>query len=81
VSTFLRGWQPQFAVRFGLLHAFPKVMKSLAGKVTRSRVYYLMTTVTPINESRNARSDTCGAVVVLVLLLGGVYLVRYLLTA
>lgn len=56
-------------------------MKSLAGKVTRSRVYYLMTTVTPINESRNARSDTCGAVVVLVLLLGGVYLVRYLLTA
>lgn len=55
-------------------------MKTVASKVKRSGVYYLMTTITPVNETRNARSDTWGAVAVVVLLLGVVGLMRLVLS-
>ena len=56
-------------------------MKTMVGKVRRSGVYYLMATVGPVNENRNARSDIWGTVAVVVLLLGVVGLVRLFLTA
>ena len=56
-------------------------MKIVANKVKRSGVYYLMTTVASVNESRNARSDIWGAVAVVLLLLGAVGLMRLFLTA
>lgn len=55
-------------------------MKTVVNKVKRSGVYYLMTTVTSTDESRNAKSDTWGAIAVVVLLLGVVSLVRLFLT-
>ncbi len=55
-------------------------MKVVANKVKRSGVYYLMTTVVSANETRNARSDTWGAVAVVILLLGVVGLMRLVLT-
>ena len=55
-------------------------MKMVANKVKRSGVYYLMTTVASANETRHARSDTWGAVAVVVLLLGIVGLMRLFLT-
>ena len=55
-------------------------MKMIANKVNRSGVYYLMTTVASANEARNARSDTWGAVAVVVLMLGVVGLMRLVLT-
>ena len=45
-------------------------MKMVANKVNRSGVYYLMTTIASANETRSARSDTWGAVAVVILLLG-----------
>jgi hypothetical protein len=57
-----------------------KAMKTVVSKVKRSGVYYLMTTVASADETRNARSDTWGAVAVVVLLLGVVGLVRLFLT-
>ena len=60
---------------------FKKYMKTVAGKIRRSGVYYLMGPIASINEARNARSDIWGTVVVLVLLLGVVGLVRLFLTA
>jgi hypothetical protein len=54
-------------------------MKTVVNKVKRSGVYYLMTTVTSADESRHAKSDTWGAVAVVVLLLGAVSLVRLFL--
>jgi hypothetical protein len=56
-------------------------MKTTAGKIRRSNVYYLMTKASPINENHNARSDTWGIVVVVVLLLGLVGLMRLILSA
>ena len=56
-------------------------MKTTAGKIRRSNVYYLMTKSGPINEDRNARSDIFGIVVVVVLLLGVVGLMRLVLSA
>ena len=55
-------------------------MKTVVNKVKRSGVYYLMTTVASANETRSARSDTWGAVAVVVLLLAVVSLVRMFLT-
>jgi|HubBroStandDraft_2_1064218.scaffolds.fasta_scaffold276043_2 hypothetical protein len=55
-------------------------MKTVVNKVKRSRVYYLMTSVTSAHESRNARSDTWGVVAVVILLLGVVSLMRFFLT-
>jgi hypothetical protein len=55
-------------------------MKTVVNKVKRSGVYYLMTTVASADETRHARSDTWGAVTVVVLLLGAVSLVRLFLT-
>jgi hypothetical protein len=55
-------------------------MKIVANKVKRSGVYYLMTTVASVNETRNAKSDTWGAVAVVMLLLGVVGLMRLFLT-
>ena len=56
-------------------------MKTTAGKIRRSNVYYLMTKAGPINEDRNARSDILGIVVTVVLLLGLVGLMRLILSA
>ena len=39
-------------------------MKTTVGKIRRSGIYYLMTTIAPINEVRSARFDIWGAVVV-----------------
>lgn len=55
-------------------------MKTVVNKVKRSGVYYLMTTVASVDETRHARSDTWGAIAVVVLLLGVVGLVRLFLT-
>ena len=56
-------------------------MKTVVSKVKRSGVYYLMTTVAPINESRNARLDVWGTVAVIALLLAVVGVMRLVLTA
>jgi len=56
------------------------VMKTVVSKVNRSGVYYLITTVAPNNEGRNARFDIWGVVTVVVLLLGVVGLVRLVLS-
>jgi hypothetical protein len=55
-------------------------MKTVVSKVNRSGVYYLITTVAPNNEGRNARFDIWGVVTVVVLLLGVVGLVRLALS-
>ncbi len=65
----------------GLVCAKLKGMKTIVGKVRRSGVYYLMTTVGSANEARNARSDTWGTVAVVVLLMGVVGMVKLFLTA
>jgi hypothetical protein len=64
----------------GLIFAKQDAMKIVASKVKRSGVYYLMTTVASVNESRNTRSDIWGAVTVVALLLGAVVLMRMFLT-
>lgn len=56
-------------------------MKTLVSKVRRSGFYYLMTPTASVNEARKARSDIWGTVIVLVLLVGGLALVRLFLTA
>lgn len=56
-------------------------MRTTVNKVNRSGVYYLMTTIAPINEARSARSDMLGAAVVVALLLGVVGLMKFVLTA
>jgi len=55
-------------------------MKTVVNKVNRSGVYYLMTSVTS-NETKNARSDTWGTLVVVLLVLSVVGLVKLVLTA
>jgi len=45
-------------------------MKTVVNKVNRSGVYYLMTTVAPADETRNARFDIWGAAIVVTLLMG-----------
>jgi hypothetical protein len=64
----------------GVFCAKQKTMKTIVSKVKRSGVYYLMATIASVDEKRNARSDTWGAVAVVVLLLGVVSLVRLFLT-
>ena len=56
-------------------------MKATVGKIRRSGVCYLLTKIGPINEARNARLDTWGTVVVLVVLLVVIGLMRLFLTA
>jgi hypothetical protein len=56
-------------------------MKNTVCKVKRSGIYYLMTTIAPINEARSARFDIWGAAVVVALLLGVVGLMKLVLTA
>ena len=55
-------------------------MKTVIGKVNRSGVYYLITTVVPAHEARNARLDVWGTMAVIVLLLGVTILMRLALT-
>ena len=55
-------------------------MRVDTGKVNRSRVYYLISTVTPINHASKAEFDTFGSVIVVVLLLGIVSIVRLVLS-
>ncbi len=55
-------------------------MKTVVNKVKRSGVYYLMTTVAATDQTRSARADTWGALVVVLLLLGIVGLMRLVLT-
>ena len=54
-------------------------MKLDKGKVNRSGVYYLISTVTPINHTSKAEWDALGTVIVVVLILGVVSLVRLVL--
>ena len=56
-------------------------MKTPVGKLKRSGVYYLMTTIAPDDTAHSARLDTWGAVVVVGLLLGIIGLMRLVLTA
>jgi len=56
-------------------------MKTTVSKVKRSGIYYLMTTIAPINEARSARFDIWGAAVVVALLLGAAGLMKLVLTA
>jgi hypothetical protein len=58
-----------------------KTMKATVCKVRRSGIYYLMTTIAPVNEVRSARFDIWGAAVVVTLLVGVVGLMRVILTA
>ena len=55
-------------------------MKTNFGKVKRSGIYQLMTTIAPINEARCAQFDICGAAVVVTLLVGIMGLMRVILT-
>jgi hypothetical protein len=55
-------------------------MKTVVNKVNRSGVYYLMTSVTS-NETKNARLDTWGTLIVVLLVLSVVGLVKLVLTA
>lgn len=54
-------------------------MKTSVCKVKRSGVYYLMTTIAPVNEARSARSDIWGAALVVALLLGVAGMMRLIL--
>ena len=56
-------------------------MKTTVCRVKRSGIYYLMTTIAPINEARSAKLDIWGAAVVVALLFGAAGLVRLVLTA
>ena len=56
-------------------------MKITPDKVRRSGLYYLMTTISSVNETRSAWLDIWGAAVVVTLLLGVVGLMRAILTA
>ena len=56
-------------------------MKTIVSKVNRSGIYYLMTTIAPINEARSARFDIWGAVIVVALLIGTAGLMRLILNA
>ena len=56
-------------------------MKTPICRVRRSGIYYLMTTIAPVNETRSARFDIWGAAIVVVLLLGVASLMRLILTA
>lgn len=56
-------------------------MKYNTEKVRRSGIYYLMIPVLPVDETRSAQFDSCGAAIVVALLVGLVGLMRALLTA
>ena len=77
-------WPPTHFRLFnlGLIRAekYMRRMKTVIYKVKRSGVYYLMTAIAPVNETKNARVDVWGAVAVVILLLGVVILMRLALT-
>jgi hypothetical protein len=50
------------------------------GKVNRSSVYYLITTLAYINQKRETWVDALGGVIVVGLWMGGVSLVRLVLS-
>jgi hypothetical protein len=54
-------------------------MRVYANEIHRSAVYYLISTVTPINHAFKAKLDTYGSVIVVGLTLGIVTLVRLVL--
>ena len=54
-------------------------MRVDANEIHRSAVYYLISTVTPINHELKAKLDTYGSVIVVGLSLGVVSLVRLVL--
>jgi hypothetical protein len=72
------GWSSRLNPWRGI--CLQQVMKTVVNKVKRSGVYYLMTTVASTDETKSARSDTWGILVVVLLLLGVVGLMRLLLT-
>jgi hypothetical protein len=51
-------------------------MKLVLNKVKRSGFYYLINPIAPINHALKVKSDTCGSVIVVGLVLGGVGFVR-----
>jgi hypothetical protein len=57
-----------------------QAMKTVVSKVKRSGVYYLITSIASVDDSRNTRRDTWGIVGVVALLLGVAGLMRLLLS-
>jgi hypothetical protein len=57
-----------------------EAMKTVVTKVKRSGVYYLITAIASVDDSRNARRDTWGIVGVIALLLGVAGLMRLVLS-
>jgi len=56
-------------------------MRASSSKVVnRSALYYLINTIIPINHTLKARFDAVGSVSVIGLLLGGLFLVRWVLS-
>ena len=55
-------------------------MKLVLTKVKRSGFYYLINPIAPINHALKVKSDTCGSVIVVGLVLGGVGFVRLILS-
>jgi hypothetical protein len=73
-------WFSGFPAFFsGLVCAYVPGMRLDMGKMSRSSVYHLISTVTPNNHASKAEFDAFGSVVVVVLLLGVVALVRLVL--
>jgi hypothetical protein len=64
----------------GLIHALGDSMIMDLGKVNRSSVYYLITTLAYINQRREAWVDALGGVIVVGLWMGGVSLMRLVLS-
>jgi hypothetical protein len=57
-----------------------EAVKTVVSKVKRSGVYYLITTIASVDDSRNTRRDTWGIVGVVILLLGVAGLMRLVLS-
>jgi hypothetical protein len=56
-----------------------KTSSNSAG-VNRSKFYYLLNPISPINHALKAKADVLGSVLIIVLLLAGISLVRLVLS-
>jgi hypothetical protein len=70
VTTFKKLW-PDLSFKAG--------MRIDAVKINRSSVYYLINTVAPINHELKAEFDAIGSVIIVGLLLGIVFFMRFAL--
>jgi hypothetical protein len=55
-------------------------MRTDGARLNRSSVYYLITTMACINQGREARFDALGGVIVVGLVMGGVSIMRLVLS-